>query len=160
MGLDSNAKFFYGMPLGAAYHLLQTRGQENGKSRCQVCGKVVDSKFCPDDGGSTEPIETKVDLQDLCEGTYGAAKELMQGLELLALDHENEDSYFIVIAESVKEAGDLRGDGAGATALGKFPGPPEGTHLGDWDDRIKALCAAIEIKYFEPEFFFGLYLSY
>lgn len=160
MGLDASAKFFYGMPLDGAYNELQRRDHDNGKRRCLKCGKVMDSGFCPDDGGDTEPVVCKIAMSDLAEAEYGDAKEQMQGLEVVALDHENEDSYYLIVKESMVKAGDLRGSGAGATPLGKFPGPPDGVHVGDWDDRIKALCQIIEIDYREPGFYFGLYLSY
>lgn len=162
MGLDASAKFFYGMPLSGAYHELQQRGQRNGKRRCLKCGKVVDSKFCPDDGENCEPIVTKIDMQDLCEEEYGKAGDLFKShkVEMVSLDDENEDAYYLIIKESMVRAGDLRHGGAGATPLGKFPGPPNGEHLDDWDDRLKAFCQAIEIEFEEPQFFFGLYLSY
>lgn len=152
MGLDASAYFFYGMLLGDAYSELLNRDRARGMLRCGQCGRQVDSKFCPEDGGKTVEVKPGPGLEALGEDSL----PIMEGLELVYLDHADGDTYYIAIKESQKKAGDIRGGkGAEAIPLGKSL-----TSVVGWGNRIRRLCAAIDIDYIEPEYFVGLWLSY
>lgn len=157
MGLDASAKFFYGMPLGHAIHELKQRDAEDGKRKCVACGKLMESKFCPDDGHKTNPVQSKTGWNALSE-CYPEQVAGAEGLEVVAMEYENEDSYVLAVEESLQQAGDLR-------AGSHKPDNPLG--LGQsitaelaWDAQLKEVCKTLDIEFVGAQFFVGLYLSY
>jgi thiol-disulfide isomerase/thioredoxin len=157
MGLDADAKFFYGMPLGASIDELCRRDEERDQLRCPKCKKIVDSKFCPDCGEKPEPTEPeKPGFSELVD-EYPRPIPQAKGLEVVNLDGD-ERNYFLVVKESLKTAGDLRGGSdrrPSVVALGQELSP---NLL--WRGLIAELCKAIDIRFEEPQFYLGFYMSH
>lgn len=157
MGLDASAKFFYGMPLSHAVGELKRRDAEDGQRKCVACRKIGDSKFCPDDGHKTDVIKSKQGWEALSEA-YPKAIEGAEGLEVVSMDYNDDDSYVLAVKETGQQAGDLR---AGSDR----PANPVGlgqsiTSNMAWDAQLKEVCKILDIEFVGAQFFFGLYLSY
>lgn len=157
MSLDASAKFFYGMSLSHALYELKRRDEEDGQRKCVACGKVMESKFCPDDGHKTNTIRSAPGFDALSEG-YPEPVTGADGLEVICMDYEDESSYVLAVKETIQQAGELRGGS-------NRPDNPLG--LGQsissnmaWDRQLRRVCEVLDIEFVEPQFYVGLRLSY